>query len=263
MITNNLLLKLKERNNENIIKARDVLQSMQGKIELLRDLKIEMDIRHGASSYDIMLIAQFASMEDFDAYLAHPVHIEVAKYIASVLESTAAVCYESWLEHRATMRLSDIMTDSWDSRNEKAGNNVRKMPVNKSYHWIDQRSDETDHLPSGANKCPCASITLSPLPTRPVFIGTSFATGSLLDGKLGTLVVFQASTHLKSGHLRNWGCITRVLLPKTLTPINDTNLPRMLFNETPRSAGVVSRRRESVFWKSGNSIKSMKASLLC
>ena len=95
MITNNLLLKLKERNSENIAKTRDVLLSMQGKIEFLRDLKVELDIRHGESSYDIMLIARFASMEGFDAYLVHPAHVEVAKYIASVLESVAAVCYET------------------------------------------------------------------------------------------------------------------------------------------------------------------------
>jgi hypothetical protein len=95
MITNNLLLKLKERNSENIAKTRDVLLSMQGKIEFLRDLKVEQDIRHGESSYDIVLIAQFSSMDDFNAYLVHPVHVEVAKYIASVLESAAAVCYES------------------------------------------------------------------------------------------------------------------------------------------------------------------------
>jgi len=95
MITNNLLLKLKDRNRENIAKTRDVLLSMQGKIEYLRDLKVEMDIRHGESSYDIILITQFVSMEDFDAYLIHPVHIEVSKYIVGVLEAGAAVCYES------------------------------------------------------------------------------------------------------------------------------------------------------------------------
>jgi len=95
MITNNLLLKLKERNSETIAKTKDVLLSMQGKIEFLCDLKVELDIRHGESSYDIALIAQFASMEDFDAYLVHPAHLEVAKYIASVLESAAAVCYRS------------------------------------------------------------------------------------------------------------------------------------------------------------------------
>jgi hypothetical protein len=68
MIVNNLLLKLKEKDHEDIAKARDVLLSMKGKIEVL---------------------------SDFDAYLVHPVHVEVSRYISRVLESGAAVCYES------------------------------------------------------------------------------------------------------------------------------------------------------------------------
>jgi DNA-binding Lrp family transcriptional regulator len=95
MITNNLLIKLKERDSENIAKVRDILLSMKGKIEPLRDLKVEVDIRRTASSYDIVLIAQFASMEDLEAYLVHPVHVEVSQYIAGVLENGVAVCYES------------------------------------------------------------------------------------------------------------------------------------------------------------------------
>jgi hypothetical protein len=95
MITNNLLLKLKDRSPENIAKARDVLLSMKGKIEVLIDLKVEVNIRPGAPSYDILLIAKYASIADFEAYLVHPVHVEVGKYIASVLETSAAVCYES------------------------------------------------------------------------------------------------------------------------------------------------------------------------
>lgn len=95
MITNNLLIKLKERNIENIMKTREVLLGMQGKIEVLRDIKVELDIRYGESSYDMILITQFDSMEDFDTYLAHPIHVEVSKYIANVLETGAAICYES------------------------------------------------------------------------------------------------------------------------------------------------------------------------
>ncbi len=95
MITNNMLLKLKDRSSENIEKTRNVLLSMRGKIEFLHDLKVEVNIRQGASAYDILQIAQYASMEDLNAYLVHPVHVEVAKYIAGVLESSAVVCYES------------------------------------------------------------------------------------------------------------------------------------------------------------------------
>ncbi|QDR79526.1 Dabb family protein [Sporomusa termitida] len=95
MIINNLLLKLKDRSPENITKSRGVLLSMQGKIEELVDLKVEVNVRPGASAYDILLIAKYESMADFEAYLVHPVHVEVGKYIANVLESSAAVCYES------------------------------------------------------------------------------------------------------------------------------------------------------------------------
>lgn len=95
MITNNLLLKLKDRNTENITEARDRLLSMGGQIDVLRDLKVKVDIRHGASSYDILLITKFASMEDLEIYLIHPFHVEVSKYIMDVVEASATVCYES------------------------------------------------------------------------------------------------------------------------------------------------------------------------
>lgn len=95
MITNNLLIKLKEQNNEIIVKTNAMLLSMKGEIEVFCDLQVEVDIRHGESSYDILLITKFASMEDMDAYLVHPVHVEVSKYILSVMETGVAVCYES------------------------------------------------------------------------------------------------------------------------------------------------------------------------
>lgn len=95
MIINTQMLKLKDRTEGNIAKARDVLLSMQGKIESLRDLKVEVNIRQGASGYDLLMIAQYDSLKDLDAYIIHPVHVDVAKYIADVLETSAVVCYES------------------------------------------------------------------------------------------------------------------------------------------------------------------------
>lgn len=94
MIINNLLIKLKEQNNEIFEETRTALLGMKGKIEVLRDVQVEVDIRHGESSYDILLITKFASMEDMDAYLVHPVHVEVSKYILKVMETGAAVCYK-------------------------------------------------------------------------------------------------------------------------------------------------------------------------
>lgn len=95
MVINNVLLKLKERDHESISKAKNVLLSLKGKIEVLLDLQVEVDIRRGESSYDILLITKFASMEDLDAYIVHPAHLEVAKYIGSVMDTQAVVCYEA------------------------------------------------------------------------------------------------------------------------------------------------------------------------
>lgn len=95
MIINNLQLKLKKRNDDNLAKAKNILISMRGKIPSLVDLQVEIDIRHEGSSYDILLIAQFNSLQDFDAYVFHPVHQDAARDIADLIDSIAAVCYEA------------------------------------------------------------------------------------------------------------------------------------------------------------------------
>lgn len=93
MIINNLLLKLRNRDTDNIKKTQEVLLSMRGKIEVLIDIQAEINIRPGESNYDIILITKFASLEDLDKYLIHPNHLEVAKFIGSVLDTQASVCY--------------------------------------------------------------------------------------------------------------------------------------------------------------------------
>jgi hypothetical protein len=94
MIVNNLLLTLKNRDTENIKKTQEVLLGMKGKIDVLLDLRAELNIRPSQTAYDIILITKFGSMEDLDAYLAHPVHLEVSKFIGNVLDTLASVCYE-------------------------------------------------------------------------------------------------------------------------------------------------------------------------
>jgi hypothetical protein len=95
MVINTLLIKLKDRDKVNIAKARDVLLSMREKIHTLRDIQVQTNIRPGGLSYDLLLITKFDTMEDLEAYLADPVHVEVAKYIVGAWETAASVCYES------------------------------------------------------------------------------------------------------------------------------------------------------------------------
>ena len=94
MIANNLLLKLKSRDTENIKKTQEVLLGMKGKIDVLLDIQAELNVRPSQTAYDIILITKFASMEDMNAYLTHPAHLEVAKFIENVLDTQVSVCYE-------------------------------------------------------------------------------------------------------------------------------------------------------------------------
>ena len=94
MVINNLLIKLKNRDSKSIAEAKSVLDGLAGNIPVLLDSRVEVDIRAGESAYDIMLINTFASAQDIQTYLAHPVHVEVAKFIVAAMESSASLCYE-------------------------------------------------------------------------------------------------------------------------------------------------------------------------
>lgn len=95
MIVNTLLLKFKEGDVEVVRKAKEKLLGMKGRIDVLSDIQVKANIRPGGFSYDLMLITKFDSMKDFDAYLDHPVHVEVADYVTKNIVSGASVCYEA------------------------------------------------------------------------------------------------------------------------------------------------------------------------
>jgi hypothetical protein len=95
MIANNLLIKLKDRSEAGIDKVKDLLLSMDGKIPVLLDIRVETDIRGpGKSSCDIMLITRFDSLKDLSTYLEHPVHLEVSNYIKDAMDNGVSLCYE-------------------------------------------------------------------------------------------------------------------------------------------------------------------------
>ena len=92
MITHIVLFKLLDRSNAK--KARDVLLGMKGRIPQLRHIEAGIDVLHSERSYDLALVTKFDSMEDLKAYQAHPVHVEVLKYMTSVRETSITVDYE-------------------------------------------------------------------------------------------------------------------------------------------------------------------------
>lgn len=67
---------------------------MEGNIEGLQNVKVELNIRKVESNFDILLITKFETMEDCEAYIVHPFHLNVLNNIGSNIESSAVVCYE-------------------------------------------------------------------------------------------------------------------------------------------------------------------------
>ena len=94
MIVHNLLLKLQDRNNESCVKAKDLLLTLKGNVEMIRDLNVALDIRRADSSYDVALIAKFDTKADFQSYLVHPFHVEIGNQLKNNIAAAASVCFE-------------------------------------------------------------------------------------------------------------------------------------------------------------------------
>lgn len=95
MIVNNLLLRLTNKNPDKILQTKNVLLSMKNNIKYLHHIQVEINTRSGEDAYDLILITKFKTYGDMEKYLSHPKHLEVAKFISSVLEGQATLCYET------------------------------------------------------------------------------------------------------------------------------------------------------------------------
>jgi len=94
MVTSIIMFKLKEKTDENITQIKEKLMGMKGKIVQLNDIKVKHNLRDNSSSFDAVMIAEYNSMNDFDEYAIHPVHVEVGKFVLSLCEKTTSVLYE-------------------------------------------------------------------------------------------------------------------------------------------------------------------------
>lgn len=96
MFTHVVLFKLKENSKENMSKARDLLLSMEGKIEQIRNLTVGEDVLFTERSYDVCLIATFENQEEMDKYQVHEYHVgTVLKNLKPMLESSKACDFVS------------------------------------------------------------------------------------------------------------------------------------------------------------------------
>lgn len=95
MIKHVVCFKLKNNSDEDKQKAKEVLLSMKGKVDLLRGITVGTDFLGSDRSYDIILETLFDSKEDLDKYQKDPYHESVVKtYMHAVRESSIAIDYE-------------------------------------------------------------------------------------------------------------------------------------------------------------------------
>ncbi len=96
MITHIVCFKLKDPTPENIVTTRDLLLSMEGKIDELRHLEAGADVIRSERSYDIALVTRFDSLDALQAYQVHPYHAgTVIPHMKSVCSAIVAVDYAS------------------------------------------------------------------------------------------------------------------------------------------------------------------------
>jgi hypothetical protein len=71
------------------------LESLPGKIEVIRKMEVGLNIVISDRAYDLVLDSSFDSLEDLETYRVHPAHREVVSYIANYKENSAAVDFIS------------------------------------------------------------------------------------------------------------------------------------------------------------------------
>lgn len=70
------------------------LEGLKDKIKEIRYIEVGINKKTSVDSFDIVLIAEFASAEDFDIYQNHPAHKAVSDYISKVRLLRKVVDYE-------------------------------------------------------------------------------------------------------------------------------------------------------------------------
>ena len=94
MIRHIVMFKIKDEFKDEIPQLVENFKGMKGRIEGMLDLEAGQDVLHSERSYDLALVTVFDSMESFNAYQTHPVHMPVRKRMHEVRETSVACDFE-------------------------------------------------------------------------------------------------------------------------------------------------------------------------
>ena len=94
MIKHIVCFKLKDKSEENKLKAKEVLLSMEGNVPMLRGIEVGVDFLQSERSYDVILQVVLDDTSALDAYQEDPYHVNVVKkHMHQVVEASVAIDY--------------------------------------------------------------------------------------------------------------------------------------------------------------------------
>ena len=92
MVKHIVMWKFKKGEEENMRRFLDGLSSLYGRIDELRSL--EIGVSDVGGQYDAVMISDFRSYEELEAYKNNPLHREVSSLCKSIRTDRASIDYE-------------------------------------------------------------------------------------------------------------------------------------------------------------------------
>ncbi len=94
MVKHIVFFKLKDKNPEVEKELQEKLLSLKDHINLLKDIEVGINFKESERAYDLALVTVFENEEDLAAYATHPYHLDVLKYIKTVISDTKVVDFK-------------------------------------------------------------------------------------------------------------------------------------------------------------------------
>lgn len=79
--------------DENALRMKAAIESLTQSIPFVRELEVGIDIEGSDAAWDVVLYSAFDSVEDLEAYQAHPEHLKVRDLVLSLTVKRAVVDY--------------------------------------------------------------------------------------------------------------------------------------------------------------------------
>jgi len=91
MVLHLVLFRFKDESKEQLDEAVRRVQSMVGRVEVIRDLKVGKDFLHSGRSFDMGLAVAFDDRQALEVYDSHQDHLPVKQFLRPLLEQTISV----------------------------------------------------------------------------------------------------------------------------------------------------------------------------